>query len=197
MIQISESESQLLSHVPLFVTPWTIQSMEFWTGVGSRFSRGSSQPRDWTQVSHITGGFLPAEPWGKPKNTGVGNLFLLQQKWNKVWSIQPSVQFSSVAQLCPTLCDPMNHSTPGLPVHHHLPNFTQLTSIQLVMPSSLGSSSFSILSFCLFICSRGSQGKNTEVVCHSLLQWTTFCQTSPPWPARLGWPHGHGLVSLS
>jgi len=27
------------------------------------------------------------------------------------------------------------------------------------------------------------------VVCHSLLQWTTFCQTSPPWPARLGWPH--------
>ena len=36
-----------------------------------------------------------------------------------------SVQFSSVAQLCPTLCDPMNHSTPGLPVHHHLPEFTQ------------------------------------------------------------------------
>ena len=33
------------------------------------------------------------------------------------------------------------------------------------------------------------QGKNTEVVCHSLLQWTTFCQTSPPWPIRLGWPH--------
>ena len=46
-------------------------------------------------------------------------------------------------------------------------------------------------------CSWGSQGKSTEVVCHSLLQWTTFCQTSPPWPARLGWPHGHGLVSLS
>ena len=32
-----------------------------------------------------------------------------------------SVQFSSVAQSCPTLCDPMNRSTPGLPVHHHLP----------------------------------------------------------------------------
>ena len=29
----------------------------------------------------------------------------------------------------------------------------------------------------------------TEVVCHSLLQWTTICQTSPPWPACLGWPH--------
>ena len=35
------------------------------------------------------------------------------------------VQFSSVAQSCPTLCDPMNYSTPGLPVHHQLPEFTQ------------------------------------------------------------------------
>ena len=36
-----------------------------------------------------------------------------------------SVQFSSVTQSCPTLCDPMYRSTPGLPVHHHLPEFTQ------------------------------------------------------------------------
>ena len=36
-----------------------------------------------------------------------------------------SVQFSSVAQLCPTLCDPMNRSTPGLLVHHQLLEFTQ------------------------------------------------------------------------
>ena len=35
------------------------------------------------------------------------------------------VQFSSVTQLCPTLCYPMNCSTPGLPVHHQLPEFTQ------------------------------------------------------------------------
>ena len=35
----------------------------------------------------------------------------------------------------------------------------------------------------------GSQGKDPEVVCHSLLQWTSFCQTSPPWPIRPGWPH--------
>ena len=34
-------------------------------------------------------------------------------------------QFSSVTQSCPTLCDPMNSSTPGLPVHHQLPEFTQ------------------------------------------------------------------------
>ena len=36
-----------------------------------------------------------------------------------------TVQFSSVTQLCPTLCDSMNRSTPGLPVHHQLPEFTQ------------------------------------------------------------------------
>ena len=46
-----------------------------------------------------------------------------------------SVQFSSVAQSCPTLCDPMNCSTPSLPVHHQLPEF-KLTSIESVMPSS-------------------------------------------------------------
>ena len=42
-----------------------------------------------------------------------------------------SVQFSSFAQSYPTLCDPMNRSTPGLPVHHQLPEFTQ-THIQRV-----------------------------------------------------------------
>ena len=36
-----------------------------------------------------------------------------------------SVQFSSVTQSCPTLCNPMNRSTPGLPVHHHLLEFTE------------------------------------------------------------------------
>ena len=41
------------------------------------------------------------------------------------WTVKKAVQFSSVAQSCPTLRDPMNRSTPGLPVHHHLPEFTQ------------------------------------------------------------------------
>ena len=36
-----------------------------------------------------------------------------------------SVQFSSIAQLCPTLCGPMDYSIPGLPIHHQLPEFTQ------------------------------------------------------------------------
>ena len=56
-----------------------------------------------------------------------------------------AIQFSSVAQSCLTLCDPMNCSTPGLPVHHQLPESTQThvhrvgakpMFIELVMPSS-------------------------------------------------------------
>ena len=43
----------------------------------------------------------------------------------QILGITHSVQFSSFAQSCPTLCDPMNHSTPGLPVHHQLPESTQ------------------------------------------------------------------------
>ena len=45
-----------------------------------------------------------------------------------------SLQFSSVDQSCPTLCDPMNRSMPGLPVHHQLPNGPM--SIESVMPSN-------------------------------------------------------------
>ena len=53
-----------------------------------------------------------------------------KQILQSVQSIQ-STQFSSVTQSCPTLCDPMNRSTPGLPVHYQL-----LMSIELVMPSN-------------------------------------------------------------
>ena len=44
--------------------------------------------------------------------------------WNYNMHIR-NIQFSSVAQSCPTLCHPMNRSTPGLPVHHQLTEFTQ------------------------------------------------------------------------
>ena len=47
-----------------------------------------------------------------------------------------SVQFSSVTQSCPTLCNPMNRSTPGLPVHHQLRGLLKLMSIVSVMPSN-------------------------------------------------------------
>ena len=49
---------------------------------------------------------------------------LLDQAEGIIWS-SPSFQFSSVAQSCPTLCDPVNCSTPGFLVHYQLPEFTQ------------------------------------------------------------------------
>ena len=79
----ASTKCKSFSRVRLFATPRTLQSMEFsrileW--VAFPFSRGSSQPRDQTQLSCIAGGFFsPAEPQGKPKNTGVGSLFLLQR----------------------------------------------------------------------------------------------------------------------
>ena len=58
---------------------------------------------------------------------------IIRVGWNKTLHLRvvklipfsDSVQFSSIAQSCPTLCDPMNCSMPGLPVHHQLPEFTQ------------------------------------------------------------------------
>ena len=50
---------------------------------------------------------------------------MIMQRIFKFTITAPRRQFSSVTQLCPTLCDPMNHSTPSFPVHHQLPEFTQ------------------------------------------------------------------------
>ena len=51
------------------------------------------------------------------------------------FQILKGVQFSSVIQLCLTLCNPMNHSTPGLPVHHQLPEFIQTHVGDAIQPS--------------------------------------------------------------
>ena len=78
--------------------------------VACPFSRGSSQPRDQTQVSRIAGGFSSlAEPQRKPKNTGVGSLSLLQgffptQEWNRGllhcrWNIYQLSHRESLAEL--------------------------------------------------------------------------------------------------
>ena len=50
---------------------------------------------------------------------------MLHKRQLSIFRKDSSVQFSSVTQSCPTLCDPMNCSTPGLPVHHQLPEFTE------------------------------------------------------------------------
>ena len=67
--------------------------------VAIAFSRGSSSPRNWTQVSCIT------------------------QRFFTIWATREApIQFSSVTQSCLTLCDLMDCSSPGFPVHHQLPS---------------------------------------------------------------------------
>ena len=93
---------KLVSHVRFFGTPWTVVHVilqaRILEWIAFLFSRGSSQPRDPTHVSCIAGGFFTS------------------------WATS---SFSSVAHLCLTLCDPVDCSIPGLPVHHQLLEFTQ------------------------------------------------------------------------
>ena len=68
----------------------------------------------------IAGLFTIARTWKQPRCSST-------DEWIKNCGTytQWNIQFSSVSQSCLTLCDPMNSSTPGLPVHHQLPEFTQ------------------------------------------------------------------------
>jgi len=88
----------------------------------------------FTMLSRLVITFLPkSKPllisWLQPPSSVI--LELPKIKSVTVPTVSPiylpchSLQFNSVAQWCSTLCDPMNHSTPGLPVHHQLPEFTQ------------------------------------------------------------------------
>ena len=105
----------LFSCVQLFVTLWTVTRLlcpwrfsrqEYWSGLPCLLP--GDLPNSWIKPSllHWQTGSLPLVPPGKPP-------------------CLPSVQFSSVAQKCPTFCDPMVCGTTGLPVHHQLLEFTQ------------------------------------------------------------------------
>ena len=128
--------------------------LEYWSGKpfpspGDLLNPGIKQRSPTSQVDS-----LPAEPQEKPRNTRVGSLSLLQQifltqesnwvllhcRWNlyqlsyqgraECWTrgqmvLPLSVQFTSVAQSCPILCNPMDCSMPGFPVHHQLPELAQ------------------------------------------------------------------------
>ena len=107
------------------MTPWTVacqaplsmgfSRQEYWGALPCPPPGNLPNPGIEPRSPTLQADSLPTEPLGKPKNTGVGSLPLLQGK----------NQFSSVTQSYPTLCDPMNRSTPGPPVHHQLPEFTQ------------------------------------------------------------------------
>ena len=121
----------MLSHfccVWLFVTLWTIAhqsplSMVFskqgyWRGLPCPPPGRSSQPRGWT--------------WASCTSCLAGILFTLSHlgsplfEWMDYNCFIYLFQFSSVAQSCLTLCDPMDCSTPGFPVHHQLPELAQI-----------------------------------------------------------------------
>ena len=106
----------LLSHVWVFATLWIVacqvplsmgfSRQEYWSGLPFPFPGDLPDPviETVSPASPVLAGeFFTTEPSGKPS----------------------SVQFISVAQSCLTLCDPMNSSTPGLPVHNQLPEPTQ------------------------------------------------------------------------
>ena len=59
------------------------------------------------------------------KELGTTERLSMHAERKAFWKLLTEVQFSSVTESCPTLCNPMNCSTPGLPVHHQLPESTQ------------------------------------------------------------------------
>ena len=100
------------SHKPLF-QPGPSTTISCLCGYPS-FLNG---PQTWNSSCHFPAqnpprGFLPRRPGSYLQHAGSSRHV-------------SSVQFSSVTQSCPTLCDPMDCNTPGLPVHHQLPEFTQ------------------------------------------------------------------------
>ena len=97
MVGMAFSSVQSLSRVRLFATPWTAACQAFLLYTDS-----------WSLLKFMSTELV------MPSNYLILCCPLLL-----------SVQFSSVAQSCPTLCDPMNRSMPGFPVHHQLPEFTQ------------------------------------------------------------------------
>ena len=105
------------SHVQLFETPWTVAHL-------------APLPMEFSRQEYWSGLPFPS-PWDFP-DQGIEPTSLLSPELagrffttGAVWEVWRDIQFSSVVQSCPILWDPMNHSTPGLPVHHQLPEFTQ------------------------------------------------------------------------
>ena len=87
-----------------------ISTQEYWSGLPFPSPGDLPHPGIEPGSPALQADALPSEPPGKPIYQAPS---------------LDSIQFSSVAQSCPTLCDPMNSSTPGLPVHHQLQEFNQ------------------------------------------------------------------------
>ena len=108
---------QLLSHIWLFQTPWTAAHL---APISIPISQ-SLLKFMWTELVMLSNHLILCFPL-----LTLPSIFpSIRVFFNNSPFCFSSVQFSSAAQSCLTPCDPMNRSTPGLPVHHQLPEFTQ------------------------------------------------------------------------
>ena len=100
---------------------FTFHGSVIWTGLG----RGKSSLPHLASSVLSEGSTLIYWAVDVGKSTGTTPGAQIRTPSRRCWVPLVGIQFSSVAQSCLTLCDPMNRSTPGLPVHHQLPEFTQ------------------------------------------------------------------------
>ena len=112
---------------------WLVSQRQNWLQSGSwhRKSRAVSCTYNWMNDVQVTEGAHTAQPlsaafrWCAREHKSQKPRVYFQELQRLCSESVVLTQFSSVAQSCPTLCDPMDCITPGLPVHHQLPEFTQ------------------------------------------------------------------------
>ena len=103
---------------PTLAIPWTVAHH-------APLPMGFSRWEYWSDLPFPSPRDLP-DPGIKPRSPALQADSLLTELQGKLLKLcYVSVQFSSATQSCPTLCDPMNCSMPGFPVHHQLPEFAQ------------------------------------------------------------------------
>ena len=98
-------------------SPWILQARILeWVAIP--FSRGSSQPRDWTQVSRISSGFFTSSATREALQSWLSGSIL----GTILWLVRTAEvkKWNEVAQSCLTLCDPMDCILPGSSVHEIL-----------------------------------------------------------------------------
>ena len=105
----------------LFATPWT-------AALQATLSTGFSRQEYWSGLPFNPPGHLLYRGRNLCLLYWQGDSLPLSHQGSPIHVSYKQLQFSSVAQPCLTLCDPMNHSTPGLLVYHQLPEFTQTHS---------------------------------------------------------------------
>ena len=117
-----------------FTIPWSVACQ-------APASMGFSTQEYWSGLPFPSPGDFPSPGIECTSPILTGRFFTTSATWEAQFDL---VQFSSLAQSCPTLCDPMNRSTPGLPLHHQLPESTQ-THIHLVSDAIQPSHPLSII----------------------------------------------------